>query len=449
MADIQAFRGLRYDLAQIGSLASVVAPPCDALTPELRDLLLDASEHNIARLDHSRGEDGAEAIYETESLVDRGKLLKRWRREQILKADSQASLYIYHQTFVSDGSEVTRRGFIARLRVEPFVNESNLGKDLARGCIRPHEQTFEWPMLERLELMEACDCNLSQIFTVYDDPKMVIQNLLEDAIEDRTPAVVKFREPNGDVVKHELWTVADPAAISQATQLMGDKSLWIADGHHRYTAAVEFQRRREQAIPAGQSWDVNDPANYTMAFCVAASDPGLQARPTHRVFESVDVETTSDVTRRLGNAFDCQVLSAAPTLSGTQHAWELLQLESDPTTLALGVSDGWVLASLTSAGEAEMRQRRPEMQTQTGIGVSILHGLALELLGIGDEQPPEYFLSPEDVESQLGAGKIGCLLLPASVSEVGRVCEAGELLPPKSTCFWPKLLGGLVVNPLS
>lgn len=179
MADIQAFRGLRYDLGKVGALSDVVAPPYDVIDTEFQTTLYDRNDHNVVRLILNRGDD----LMEDQTIYDRAaEHLKAWRRDGFLKTENEGSVYVYHQTFTYEGQEFTRRGFMCRVKLEPF----------GEGTIYPHEQTHSKAKEDRFKLMTACKCNLSQIFGIYPDKDNQAQEYLEAAIEDRTPLTLSL-----------------------------------------------------------------------------------------------------------------------------------------------------------------------------------------------------------------------------------------------------------------
>ena len=233
MANIQAFRGLRYDLSQVGSLTSVVAPPYDVIDGKMQDSLYDRNEFNVVRLILNRGDDlvGDETVYDRAA-----QLYKFWRRDGVQKRENEGVIYVYHQSFTHEGRRFERRGFMARVRLEPFGS----------GRIYPHEETHAKAKEDRFKLNLACRANLSQIFGIFPDPNNEAQTILENAIEDQTPS--QATDDNG--VEHKMWIVKDPVAIAAVANLMGPKPIYIADA----------QRRAERIAEAARS-NVNDLAD--------------------------------------------------------------------------------------------------------------------------------------------------------------------------------------------
>lgn len=447
MADIQAFRGLRYDLSKVGSLSEVVAPPYDVIDSEHQNQLYESNDYNVVRLILNRGDD----LLDGQTIYDRAaEHLKAWRRDGVLKTENVGAVYVYHQTFSYEGQEFTRRGFMARIRIEPF----------GEGKIYPHEETHSKAKEDRFKLMTACQCNLSQIFGIYPDQENEAQEILEAAIEDRTP--LSATDSLG--VKHEVWLVTDTDAIAAAAKAMGPKPIYIADGHHRYETATNIQRstRDSQSLPP------DHPVDYVMMMCVSMHDPGMAVLPTHRLFRGVEAITSEDFQAKTGDAFDCEVIGKGPEFA--REAWEMVAVEDRQSTMGFycRADDTWVLARLSEGGVAMMSEiANNQSDDWRSLGVALLHRLVMDrLLGYSSLPSPKYVHSVDEViqgladgddagrdaTGQMGSGapfELACLVMPATVDHVKAISEHGERMPAKSTYFYPKLLSGLVINPLT
>lgn len=446
MADIQAFRGWRYDLAKAGSLGDLVAPPYDVIDSQSQDQLYDRSPYNVTRLILNRGDDllGDQTVYDRAA-----EHLKHWRRDGVLVEENAGTVYVYHQSFEHEGQSFTRRGFIARVKLEPF----------GTGTIYPHEQTHSAAKEDRFKLMSACQANLSPIFGIYPDQENIAQEALEAAVEDRTPLTAI----DGQGVRHELWRVTDANAIAAAANLLGSVPTYIADGHHRYetSCAIRDQRRQAEGIEG------EHPVDYTMMMCISMHDPGMVVLPTHRLFRQVQPIASTDLISSLGDAFTCEV--AAQGISAAETMWEEIAVEDQQSTLGFYCrkDDTWVVARMTEAGAAMLSDVASDQSDQwRGLGVSILHELVItKLLGYSDLPAPRYVHDTTEVVEGLQAGdstgrdatgqvgdggsfELACLVLPASVEHVTQISQNGERMPAKSTYFYPKLLSGLVINPL-
>ena len=446
MADIQAFRGLRYDLGKVGSFSDVVAPPYDVIDSDQQAALYEKNEHNVVRLILNSGDE----LMEGQTIYQRaGEHLKNWRRDGILNTENVGTIYVYHQTFEAEGQTYTRRGFMCRVRLEEFGD----------GTIYPHEETHSKAKEDRFKLMSECQCNLSPIFSIFPDKENAVQEILEAAIEDRTPLTAV--EPSG--VKHEMWMVTNTEAISNVAKLMGPKPLYIADGHHRYETALNIQKAQSGTKGVGP----DHPVNYVLMMCIGMNDPGMVVLPTHRLFRGMSPISSDEFQAKISQAFDCEVVGKGPGFA--QDVWEMVAVEDAQETMGFYCrkDDAWVLAKLNTAGAVLMEEiASNQSEDWQSLGVALLHKLvAQRLLGYSDLASPKYVHSVEEVvdgltngddsgrdaTGQAGSGapfELGCLVMPATVEHVKAISEKGERMPAKSTYFYPKLLSGLVINPL-
>jgi len=451
MTTIQPFRGLRYNLGHVGSLSDVVTPPYDVISPEFQDELYKKHPANFIRLELNRDEPGDNE--QSNKYTRAGKFLRNWRQEGVMQIDPDPALYVYHQTFtVGQASGLpaqTRRGFMTRVRLERF----------GEGKIYPHEETHSGPKADRLSLTKATRANLSQIFGLYPDPENAAQNLLESAVAGQTPLTATDHLG----VVHRMWPVTNVKTIADVAAILDPKPLFIADGHHRYETACNYRDWLAEQGPL----DANHPANFVLTQCVSMSDPGLLVLPTHRVFRGLKPITSDLLQSRLGAAFETRTI--AKGADRAPNLWEDLEIADDQSRLAFytAADDTWTHAAITSEGRRRMAELASEHSTDwQGLGVSILHRLVMETLLRHKELPkPMYVHSSEEVAEalrtgdkagrdatgQMGTGgrfELACLVMPATVDHVRAISEHGERMPAKSTYFYPKLLGGLVVHPL-
>jgi uncharacterized protein (DUF1015 family) len=432
MPQIEAFRALRYDLGHVGSLSDVVAPPYDVIGPELQEQLYKRHPANCIRLILNREEPGDDGQNNRYSRAAR--FLKNWRGEGVLFTEPDPAIYVYHTQFDYAGNTYNRRGFMARIRLERF----------GEGKIFPHEETMAGPKQDRLLLTRACKANLSQVFGLYPDPQSEAQELLEAAIAGKTP--VEATDHLG--VVHRLWPVTDVQAIARLAGVMGPKQVFIADGHHRYETACNY---RDELAAAGPL-PANHPANYVLMMCVGMSDPGMIVLPTHRLFQGLPAMTSSDLVAKLGDSFTTRIAGEGADLAHT--VWEEIEYGGEQGTLGFYTAqdERWVMATITDAGRARMAEiagdRSPAWQ---GLGVAILHRLVIDtLLGARDLPKPRYVHLVDEVVEGLESDEfqLAALVMPATVDHVRQISEHRERMPAKSTYFYPKLLSGLVFNPL-
>lgn len=459
MPAISAFRGIRYDLGHVGSLSNVIAPPYDVIDADLQRALYDKHPANVVRLILNKDEPGDDE--HANRYTRAARLLRNWQRENVLFTESDPAIYVYHQVFDEAGTTYTRRGFMCRVRLERF----------GEGSIYPHEETHGAAKADRLKLWGACKANLSQIFGLYPDETNEAQRVLEAAIVGVTP--LEATDHLG--VVHRIWPVTDVATITAVTAAMGERPVYIADGHHRYETACNL--RDQMASEQGGSLPYDHPANHVLMMCVSMSDPGMLVLPTHRLFRGLAPISSSELAQRLGEFFTTENAGTGPDRA--RSLWQEIELEGDQGTLGIftAADDQWTLARLTDAGRKKMAEISTDHSSDwQGLGVSILHRLMMETLLVGREQnganreqsklpAPKYVRDIDEVVAGLSLGdekgrdatgqagtggrfELAALVMPATVEHIRAISGHGERMPAKSTYFYPKLLSGLVINPL-
>jgi uncharacterized protein (DUF1015 family) len=431
MADIRAFRAFRYDMGRVGSLSDVVAPPYDVVDPQLQQRLHDTSPYNAIRLELPREQPGDT---ETENKYTRAaRSLRDWVSEGALRQDTARALYVYEQEFAAEGKTHTRRGFFARVRLEPF----------GTGRIFPHEQTMSGPKEDRLKLYRATGFNLSPVFSFYPDPDGEVIRQLEPFTLKGPPLVAK--DHNG--VTNRLWVVADSHALSTVTGLMGPKPVFIADGHHRYETGLKYLDER---TAASEVPDDEAPANFCLMMLVGMSDPGLIILPTHRLVSGLPAVTTAQVHAAIQDHFDIVERFGQDAAA----CWEHIEIDGSQSLLGFGtVADGeWFVARLRDP--AVMAELAPDHSPDwQGLGVSILHKLVLDRLvkeKIGGAPSLKFVHLLKEATDAVAAREcqLAVLVPAATMGQVERIAGHREKMPPKSTYFYPKLLTGMVFNSL-
>jgi uncharacterized protein (DUF1015 family) len=437
MPEIHAFRALRYDLGHVGSLSDVIAPPYDVINADLQDQLYKKHPANVIRLILNRDEPGDDDSHNRYSRAAR--FLRNWCSEGVLQLDPDPALYVYHQIFDYAGQHLTRRGFMARIRLERF----------GEGKIYPHEETHASAKEDRFKLTVACRANLSQIFGLYPDEDNAAQEILEQAIIGKTP--LDAVDHLG--VMHRMWPVSDLKVIGEVASVLGSKPMFIADGHHRYETACNYRDH----LAASQTLPASHPANFVLGMCVSMSDPGMIVLPTHRLFRGLPELTSAQLIERLGDCFQTSLAGQGPEAAGS--VWETIEVEEEQGILGFytAADRQWVLARITPAGQARMAEVATDHGSQwQQLGVSILHRLVIETLLDAKQLPKaEYVHLVEELVDFLQRGDepgrpfpLATLVMPATVQHVRKISEDQERMPAKSTYFYPKLLSGLVINPL-
>jgi uncharacterized protein (DUF1015 family) len=328
---------------------------------------------------------------------------------------------------------------MGRVRLERF----------GEGKIYPHEETHASAKADRLRLTTACRANLSQIFGIYPDPQNLVQSQLDDALMGET--AIEATDHLG--VLHRLWLVTDVERIAQVAGAMGQKPIFVADGHHRYETACNY---RDQ-LSARQALPDSHPANFVLMMFIGMSDPGLIVFPTHRLFRGLPPMTAAELKGKIGGCLDTRPAGSGP--AAARNIWPDIERAGHQGTMAFytPADQQWTLATINEAGRARMAHVASEHSSDwRELGVSILHRLVVEtLLGAKDLPKAEYVHLVEEVVYGLEGGDpaggtfpLATMVMPATVSHVKSISEHGERMPAKSTYFYPKLLSGLVIHPL-
>jgi uncharacterized protein (DUF1015 family) len=431
MADIRAFRGFRYDLGRVGALSDVVAPPYDVIDPALQQKLHDTSPYNAIRLELPHDEPGDDDQHNKYTRA--ANTLREWIAANVVRQDTARGLYVYEQEYTVEGHTFARRGFLARVRLEPF----------GKGKVYPHEQTMSGPKEDRLKLYRATGFNLSPVFSIYPDDGDVFSHL-EPLIRTAPPLVAKDHLG----VTNRLWVVTDSAVISKVIGAMGPKPVFIADGHHRYETGLKYLEERKAA---GEVPDDEAAPNFCLMMLVGMSDPGLIILPTHRLVSGLGTTPTSErLEAELASHFDI----VERTGTNAQAAWDHIQMDGSQSVLGFGtVADGkWIVAKLRTS--QVMTALAPDRSDDwRGLGVSILHKLVLDRLlreKVGGTPTCKYVHALSEVTDATAKKQcqVACLVPPATMAHVERIAGHGEKMPPKSTYFYPKLLTGMVFNSL-
>lgn len=442
MPEIHAFRGLRYDLGHVGSLSDVIAPPYDVIDPALQDELYKKHPSNVIRLELNRDEPGDDE--HNNRYTRAARFFKNWRSEKVLQLEPNPALYVYHQQFEYEGKTYDRRGFMCRVKLERF----------GEGNIFPHEETHASAKADRLKLTTACKANLSQIFGLYPDPNNEAQELLEQATAGATP--LEATDHLG--VRHRMWIVTDIKIIQQVAAILGPKPMFIADGHHRYETACNYRDglAKNGPLPA------EHPANFVLTQCVSMQDPGLIVLPTHRLFRGLKSYTAVELTKLLDKYFTLQAAGHGPREA--QAIWQRIDKDADQAQMAFCTTADkqWILARLNDQGKMKMAEVAKDHSADwQSLGVAILHRLVIEnLLGAKDLPKARYVHLVDEVveglenKDVIGEGAtnqefpLAVLVMPATIQHIEQVSEQNERMPAKSTYFYPKLLSGMVFNPL-
>jgi uncharacterized protein (DUF1015 family) len=418
MADVQPLRALHYDPAVAGRLQEVVAPPYDVIDDSQRAELLARSPFNVVGVDLPQGEGDPYAAAR--------ELFEDWQRQGVLARDSEPALWAHAQDYTGpDGERRSRRGFFCRVRIEGY----------GPGRVRPHERTHPGPKEDRLRLTRATRANISPIFSLFSDPA----NAAWSALEPFTAHAPWGEVTDAEQTVHRLWRVTDAQAICAVQEATRDAELLIADGHHRYET---MQAYAEEIGGDGEH-------RYILMCLVALQDPGLTVFPTHRLVDRLDDTRRAALAQALERDFQIEQVPAdavAPQPGDGPLALGYVTSQ-DERAFRLTLKDQSIADAALSG----------HCQAYRHLDTGVLEALLLKgALGLSDEDISHFnglFYARDTAEAlakvRSGEYDAAFLMRPTPISQVRDVAAEGENMPPKSTYFFPKLLTGLLFNPLS
>ena len=443
MAEIQPFRAYRYDTNRV-ALKAVLTQPYDKITPAMQDAYYAASPYNLIPVEKGRAfpdDTPANNVYtRAAAKVD------EWIAAKVLVQDSSPAIYVYSEEFLVPGTNTrrTRVGFIALARVE----------DYDRKVIFRHEYTLSGPKADRIELLRRTRAQTGQLFFLYDDSARQIDTWLEQIA--RTPAPNELVDEMG--VTHRLWPVSDPAFVKRIQGAMAEKQLVIADGHHRYETALNH--RNECRERAGKA-DPMAASEFAMATFVNTHSRGLTILPTHRVVSRVADFDFSRFRAGLTSIFDWYSYPFAnPDERPSAYAEFRKDLErTRQDRRAIGVyagssSAGGAFYLFVLRRNADLEALLPNIsEAQRELDVVLLHrliiekGLGISLEAVAGEKNITYEREMDAAISAVDRGdaQLAFLLNPVRVEQVTQIALGGDVMPQKSTDFYPKLLSGIAI----
>jgi uncharacterized protein (DUF1015 family) len=437
MANIFPFRAWRYNPSSV-RLEDVVTQPYDKISPSMQQAYYQRSPFNLVRIILGKPEQ-TDAEHGESVYTRAARNFSAWRKQGVLAQEKDPCIFAYAQRFKVPGTEVVkeRRGFIALGQVH----------DYAEKIVFRHEQTLSKPKSDRLNLLKATRAHFGQIFMLYSDPAGSVDKVLYDGAG---PADAEVTDEYG--VLHRLWKVSDPAIINQLTAAMADKKLIIADGHHRYETALNYSKEHAPAkiesSTAGLPQPAYPEAAVMMTFVNMDSD-GLVILPTHRVVHSLANFDPASFARAAEEFF---TVTSLPVSEASSYIDTLTRQQ------------GTAFVAVTRAG-AFLLRAKPEPvaaalahlpERQRGLDLSCLHSIVLDrLLGLDAEKVREqtnlrYLRDAAEAVEQVRAGdaNVAFLTNPVSMEQLKQVAFAGDVMPQKSTDFYPKLLSGLTIYAL-
>ena len=439
MAGIHPFRAYRYNTERV-ALGDVLTQPYDKISPAMQERYYEASPYNLVAIEKGRvlpGDTPANNVY-----TRAAEKLKEWSAQEILVQDDTANIYVYSQEYTVPGthSRRVRTGFIALGRAV----------DYSEGIVFRHERTLAAPKADRIELLRHTRAQTGQLFMLYEDPALKIEGWLHEAAAKSPPLEVTDEYD----VTHRLWPVCGAELIARLRKEMSEKKLIIADGHHRYETALNY--RNECRAQRGQT-DPMAAAEFAMMTFINTHSKGLTILPTHRVIRNLADFNFEKFRKAVSPNFDWY---SYPFQNAEELGASFGEFRTDfegrtHGRRAIGIyAGGGAFYLFALRKDADLEQILPDISAaQRGLDVVLLHRLILEKgLGITAEAVEaeknvgyEREMTAAIAAVDKGEAQLACLLNPVRVEQVAEIALGGDVLPQKSTDFYPKLLSGLAI----
>ena len=427
MIEVIPFRGLLYNLDITGPLDELTAPPYDVISPLQQEALYQKHPNNVIRL--ILGKEFESDTDTDNRYIRSAQVFKDWINKEILKKDDKPGFYIYSQEYEFGGGKFCRVGFFARVKLEDF-NEGNI-------C--PHEFTLSKAKTDRTKLLNACHANFSPIFGLYSDPESKIDFYLNQGTKSEPLSVI-----NDGKVIHKIWRLTDYTKNQLICDIIRDKKIYIADGHHRYETALAFAKENEETIPD---------SSHVMMFLTNMDSGGMSIFPIHRIAKSPTPFDHEAFLKRASEYFE--VIPWNTEVSGDEIKSRLVEFGKERIifcvymgknqTYTLMVNDPRNILPLLDKNESKDLQVLDVMQ---------LHAIIFrEILKIDTRKKESqrfvgYKVNADEAMASVDEGDydIAFFMNPTPIQEVRRLAGMGIRLPQKATFFYPKLLSGLVIN---
>lgn len=423
MAVIRPFKAIHYN-TNLTDLSKVVAPPYDVIDKTLQDELYRKSPNNIVRLDLNREPDPYSAAAAE---------MQRMLNEKVLVRETEAGIYPYFQTFkTQDARTVTRRGFVSWIKLEPFE----------AGVVLPHERTLSKPKEDRLNLMISTRATFSQIFSLYGDQGKTLEKEY-DKLKSEKP----YLEADYDGVSNQIYRITDSSTVKTFQNLMSKLAVYIADGHHRYETALEYQRLMREK---NSNHTAEEAYNFIMMYFTNIFDEGLIVYPTHRIIHSLPAFDPNKLVETVETYFELTTKSDIDSLANS-----LASAGSYSFGMILPQKK-YYLMKLKGSAEVLSIVKENVPAPVKRLDVTLLHDYVLrQTLGISKETQErklniDYTIDRHEVDQavQSGEAQLGFMLNSTKVEQVREVADAGAVMPQKSTYFYPKLLSGVLLSGL-
>jgi uncharacterized protein (DUF1015 family) len=442
VALVAPFRGLHYNTAKVSDLTDVVTPPYDVIRPEERQAFAARHPNNMVHLILPQPQPGDDLLQNRYTRA--AALFRQWQKEGVLVRDAAPAFYYWETEFEHAGQIRTRKGLAALVRLEPLTG----------GVIRPHEQTFSAAKADRLELFKHAQAHFSPIFSLYPDP----DNRVLEQLHQGLPAspLANFKDTMGYVQR--LYPVTAPATLKAAHAALAEMPLFIADGHHRYETSLNYQKLLKGRYPNASPQAA---FNYTLMYLSNIFDPDLVILMAHRLLGGPRVKQLEEakVLGRLKEYFEIETLPSADEFGEAYE--EFLQQSlaeagvAESAFILLGFGrKAWRLQLRSGVRQRVLaRQMHPALAQ---LDVAVLNYLIFEkILGLDsqaqdDQETCKYTSKIGEVVAAVtkGEARLAFILNPTRIEQVQDVASAGLVMPRKSTYFYPKVMTGLILNPI-
>ena len=439
MLDIAPLKGLLYNQELIEDMGAVITPPFDVISPEEQEMYHRSHPYNIIRLILGQNEPGDG---EKNNWYSRAaETLEVWQREGVLIRDGRPAFYDYEIEYMEPPNFTrTRQGFICLVRLEDF----------SQGLVRPHERTYEETKAERLKLMSNCQANLSQVFSLYSDPGNTVIEHLHEGREQKP--VFSFRDGSG--IHHRMWRVTREEIVQRVVECMKDKQLFIADGHHRYETALNYQKVMQEKYPEkgrGASF------NYVLMYLASMNQPGLSILPAHRLFVSLPQFQMASFLERAADYFELVhfPFDKADNNQALTEFLDSLHSAGDRHFIGVYVSKDGQLVLLKLRADVDHRGWLGQLpRPLQKLDVAVLTELILKRLlkldenTLNDETRIKYRHDVKEAIDQVDRGsfQVAFFLNHTKIEQLIEVADSSLFMPHKSTYFYPKVIDGSVIN---
>lgn len=434
MVDVKPLNAIVYNQDKV-SMKDVIAPPYDVISSEYREELYSRSDYNIVKLILAKG---SKDLSDPDNRYDEArKNFHQWLQENVLiKLEKPCILYILQKYTTEDGRNIVRKGFIARNKIEDFSTKK----------ILPHEFTMGGPKEDRLNLTKKCEANFSQIFMVYSDPQKQIENAVDLTVKPFIDVVDDLG------VQNIVYKIEDEKTLSLIEKVMQDKTLLIADGHHRYETAMNYRNYLKEQ---GQE---RPDSEYVMSYFTNLDDENLLVFPTHRIITKwVEPYVLLEKVKKYFDVKDFTFDGQNKPQVKAEFLKKIEEANQNQISMGLYMKNvnKFYLLTLRENVDAILNEYKvPEVLKK--LDLIVLHKvLVSKEFGYSDEEQMaqdgiKYIKQESEAFDMIDSGKAEASFIMAypKIKDIKEISEAGERMPQKSTYFYPKLLSGIVINPL-